>query len=73
MKGGGLGTTLEGMRETCKTLIPNSKGKPPLDRKRHVLEGSIQSKVTETGYDYLNYIQPAEGMIQLWGSCESKE
>jgi hypothetical protein len=49
MKEDGMGTTLEGMRETCRTLIPNPKGKPPLDRKLHVLESSIESKVKEPG------------------------
>jgi hypothetical protein len=73
MKEGGMVTTLEGMRETCRTLIPNPKEKPPLDRKRHVLESGIQTQVIETGYDYVNCIRPDQGRVQMWGPCGSKE
>jgi hypothetical protein len=71
MKEGGMGTALEGVRETCKTLIPNPKGKPPLDRERHVLESSIQSKVKGTGYDYVNYIHSNNAVFWDVTPCRS--
>jgi hypothetical protein len=49
MKQGGMVTTLEGMRDTCKILIPIPKGKPALDKKRYVLRAAFKRKLKKPG------------------------
>jgi hypothetical protein len=82
MKGGGMGTTLEG------TLIPTPKGNPPPSSGMwRLCRWTLRRNLSPPSSGWINprtsvsrwpqteilYIQSAQGRFQLWGSYESKE
>jgi hypothetical protein len=53
------------MRNVYKILVGRPEGKRPLGRHRHRWEDNIKMDLRETGIDGANWIQLAQGRVQL--------